>query len=157
MPFTFLCDSEADDTSDVLSHAVDLEVIKQRSQVPSKTTGTHEDFRARLLERDGCCIWTDLEGVGIHIIPYAQGDEACSYYSCAGMRTKFSIFIQWLRLVIIENPPHDENSKMSTSSLSTILGTASLLLILFITTTETHETSLSSKFVRSSFLQSDHH
>jgi hypothetical protein len=39
----------------------------------------------------------------------------------------------------------DHMTKMSTHSLSTILGTTSSLLILFITTTSTQETSLSSK------------
>jgi hypothetical protein len=44
----------------VLACAVDLEVIKQRSQVSSETTGTPEDFRTRLLERDGRCVWTGM-------------------------------------------------------------------------------------------------
>jgi hypothetical protein len=92
----------------VLAHAVDLEVIKQRSQVPSETTRTREDFRSRTLERDGCCVWTGLHGIGMHIIPYRRGDEACSHYSCTGMRTKFSILLQWLQH-IIDNRPHDEN------------------------------------------------
>lgn len=69
----------------VLAHAVDLEVIKQRSQVPSETTGTPEDFRTRTLERDGC-VWTSLEGIGMHVIPYGRGDEACSHYSSTGLR-----------------------------------------------------------------------
>lgn len=93
---------------DVLAHAVDLEVIKQRSQVPTETTETHEDFRAKVLERDGCCVWTSMQGVGMHIIPYSRGDEACLHYSCPGMRAKFSILLQWLRS-IINNRPHDEN------------------------------------------------
>src|ERR1700733_6144993 len=39
----------------VLAYAVDLEVIKQRSRVSSETTtGTREDFCAKVLERDGC-------------------------------------------------------------------------------------------------------
>ena len=38
----------------VLAHAVDLEVIKQRSQVSSETsTRTLRDFSAKLLEHDG--------------------------------------------------------------------------------------------------------
>jgi hypothetical protein len=72
----------------VLAHAVDVEVIKQRSQVPSETTRTREDFRTRLSERDRCCVWTGLEGIGMHIIPYRRGDEACSHYSSLGMRAK---------------------------------------------------------------------
>ena len=78
----------------VLAHAVDLEVIKQRSQVRSETTRTREDFRTRVLERDGCCVWTGVDGIGMHIIPYGRGDEACSHYSCPGMRAKFSMLFQ---------------------------------------------------------------
>lgn len=69
----------------VLAHAVDLEVIKERSQVPSETTHTREDFRDCLSERDGCCVWTGLKGVGMHIIPYARGEEVCSRYSGSAM------------------------------------------------------------------------
>ncbi len=65
----------------VLAHAVDLEVIKQRTQVLSETTGTRENFRARILERDGCCVWTGMDGAGMHVIPYGRGDEVCSHYS----------------------------------------------------------------------------
>jgi hypothetical protein len=68
----------------VLAHAVDLGVIKQRSQVPSETTRTYEDFRTMLLERDGCCVWTGLMGLGMYIIPYERGDEVCSHYYCPG-------------------------------------------------------------------------
>jgi len=39
-----------------LSQAVDLEVIKQRSNVPSETTGTRDNFRSDLLIRDACCV-----------------------------------------------------------------------------------------------------
>jgi hypothetical protein len=82
LPFTFLCDSEADDTSDVLSHAVDLEVIKLRSQEPSESVRTRENFRQELATRDGeQCVWTGLPpGVGMHIIPWSKGDEARLLY-----------------------------------------------------------------------------
>jgi hypothetical protein len=66
---------------DVLACAVDLEVIKQRSHANSGTTGTREDFRTKLLDRDGRCVWTGLKGIGVHIIPYARGNDACSRYS----------------------------------------------------------------------------
>ncbi|KZP28686.1 hypothetical protein FIBSPDRAFT_947513 [Athelia psychrophila] len=92
----------------ILAHAVDLEVIKHQSQVPSDTTGTREDFRTKVSERDGCCVWVGIKGAGMHIIPYARGDEACSHYSCPGMRAKFNILPQWLQL-IINNRPHNEN------------------------------------------------
>jgi len=93
----------------VLAHAVDLEVIRRRSQVQSETTQTREDFCTTLLERDGCCVWTGLaRGAGMHIIPYKQGDLACSHYSYPGMRAKVGILLQWLQH-IIDNRPHDNN------------------------------------------------
>jgi hypothetical protein len=60
-----------------LAYAIDLRVIKQRSQVPSETTGTREDFRTKLLERDGRCVWTGVSrsGSSMHIIPFRGGDE----------------------------------------------------------------------------------
>ena len=82
MPFIFLCDSEADDTLDVLAHAVNLELIKLRSQVPSQPAGTRDGFRQELATRDGeKCVWTGLPpGVGMHIIPWSKGDEARLLY-----------------------------------------------------------------------------
>ena len=66
----------------VLAHAVDLEVIKQRSRVPSETTRTREDFCDKLLKRDGRCVWTGImKGSGMHIIPYGRGDEARSVFT----------------------------------------------------------------------------
>jgi len=60
----------------VLAHAVDLEVIKQRPYVPSETTGTREDFRTKLLERDGGCVYTDFTmPIGMHVIPHGRGDK----------------------------------------------------------------------------------
>jgi len=76
-----------------LAHAVDLEVIKQRSQVPSETTRTREDFRTKLLARDGCCVWTGLPGMGMHIIPYSRGDEACRHYSCPSLFAELGILL----------------------------------------------------------------
>ena len=64
-----------------LSHAVDIEVIKQRSNVPSETTESRNDFRDQLLIRDGFCVFTgssDRFGSGLHIIPYRRGSEVCS-------------------------------------------------------------------------------
>ena len=63
-----------------LATAVDLEVIKQRTNVPSETTGSHDDFRDRLLKRDISCVWTGVGfgyGTGMHIIPFKQGSEVC--------------------------------------------------------------------------------
>ena len=76
----------------VLAHAIDIEVIKQRTHVQSETTQTREDFCTRLLERDGYCVWTGLEGVGMHIIPHRRGDAVCSHYYCPGMRELNSVY-----------------------------------------------------------------
>jgi hypothetical protein len=62
---------------------VDLEVIKQRSGVPSETTETRENFCADLLVRDLCCVWTGnapARGAGMHIIPYRPDSEVCSTF-----------------------------------------------------------------------------
>jgi hypothetical protein len=74
----FVVDQNPTDTSDVLFHAVDLEVIKLRSQVPSGTTRTRENFRKKLVGREGeRCVWTGfMPGVGMHVIPFGKGDEA---------------------------------------------------------------------------------
>lgn len=81
MPFTFLRDSEADNTSADLSHAVDLEVIKLRSNVPTQT-GARVNFHEELARRDGKhCVWTGWPpGVGMHLIPWSKGDEARILY-----------------------------------------------------------------------------
>jgi hypothetical protein len=64
-----------------LAHAIDLEVIKERTHVASETTKTREDFRRRLLLRDPCCVWTGVSsefGAGMHIIPHRRGSEVRS-------------------------------------------------------------------------------
>ncbi|KAI9571174.1 hypothetical protein HD554DRAFT_257636 [Boletus coccyginus] len=92
-PLTSLCDSEADDASDVLSLAIDFEVIKLCSKVPSQTTGTSGwgCFRRELATRDGeRCVWSGLaNGEGTYIIPWSKGDE-------------------WLQLIIANWPHVDE-------------------------------------------------
>lgn len=70
-----------------LSMAVDPEVIQQRTNVPSETMGTRDDFRARLLERDIGCVWTGIGsgyGTGMHIIPFKQGSAvgAIFFFCC---------------------------------------------------------------------------
>ncbi|KAI9458463.1 hypothetical protein HD554DRAFT_1711940 [Boletus coccyginus] len=85
----FLCDLEADRASDVLFHAVDLEVIKLRSEASTQTTRTRSGFCQELAPRDGeQCVWTGFRRgcEGMHIIPWSKGDE-------------------WLQL-IIQNRPH---------------------------------------------------
>jgi hypothetical protein len=65
-----------------LTHAVDLEVIKQRSSIFSaESTESRKGFRNDLLERDQYCVFTGvdpLEAAGVHIIPFARGSEVCS-------------------------------------------------------------------------------
>jgi len=94
----FLCNSklEADKTSDILSQAIDLEVIILHSQVPSETIGTRDGFRQMLAMRDGeRCVWSGMPpGVGMHIIPWSKGDE-------------------WLQL-IIGNRPHGDERRLHT-------------------------------------------
>jgi hypothetical protein len=61
-----------------LARAVDLEVIKTRTDFPSESEQTDESFRTMLLERDVRCVWTGFEtkiGAGVHIIPYERGSE----------------------------------------------------------------------------------
>ncbi|KAI0247736.1 hypothetical protein BJV78DRAFT_1157000 [Lactifluus subvellereus] len=75
------------------SQAVDLEVIKMRTNVPSETMQTREEFRTNLLERDVGCMWTGAEarhGAGLHIIPYERGSE-------------------WLRLIVENRPKYSED------------------------------------------------
>ena len=64
-----------------LTHAVDPEVIKKKSSVPSGTTLARENFCAKVLERDTCCVWTGNPpafGQAMHIIPHQRGSEVCS-------------------------------------------------------------------------------
>lgn len=85
--------SESTPDGDPLARAVDLEVInfKERSgdeseSVPSGYSGasditassqstTCKDFVSRLVARDGWCVWTGLNGRGMHIVPYRRGNE----------------------------------------------------------------------------------
>jgi hypothetical protein len=67
-----------------LTTAVDLEVIKERTRVPSETTETREVFRTKLLKRDVCRAFTGVsaeEGDAIHIIPCERGSEVCSTFT----------------------------------------------------------------------------
>ena len=62
-------------------HAVDLEAIRDRTQVASETTSTREGFREKLLERDPNCVWTGLNQKycsAMHIIPHRRGSEVRS-------------------------------------------------------------------------------
>ena len=64
-----------------LSQAVDLEVIKTKTNVATESSKTRDGFQASLLERDACCIWTGAppeDGEGLHIIPFKRGDMVCS-------------------------------------------------------------------------------
>ena len=62
-------------------HAVDLEAIRDRTQVASETTSTLEGFPEKLLERDPNCVWTCMSSSfcsGMHIIPHRRGSEVRS-------------------------------------------------------------------------------
>ncbi|KAF8800117.1 hypothetical protein BYT27DRAFT_7227611 [Phlegmacium glaucopus] len=85
-----------DGGQDILSHAIDLEVIMVRSQVPPETTRTRDAFHRELATRDGeRCVWTSLPpGDGMRIIPWSRGDE-------------------WLQL-IIGNRPHGDERRLDT-------------------------------------------
>ncbi|KAH9959456.1 hypothetical protein BC827DRAFT_1361119 [Russula dissimulans] len=68
--------------TDPLARAIDLEVIKQRSTVQSYesaysgSSSTRNNFLKDLVERDGTCAFSGFPLVkGVHIIPYARGDE----------------------------------------------------------------------------------
>ena len=64
-----------------LARAVDLEVIKTRTDVPSESDRTLESFRTKLLQRDVRCVRTGIPaefGVGLHVIPYERGSEVRS-------------------------------------------------------------------------------
>jgi len=74
---TYYYVTDIDEATD-LTTAVDLEVIKERTRVPSETTENRENFRTKLLKRDVRCVFTGVsaeEGDGIHIIPYKRGTE----------------------------------------------------------------------------------
>ncbi|KAF9512137.1 hypothetical protein BS47DRAFT_1345751 [Hydnum rufescens UP504] len=87
----------------ILDHAVDLEVIRARSGVPSETTRTRESFRKKLLERDPFCAFTGSRpehSEGAHIVPYRRGSE-------------------WFQ-GIINNRPHYEESVGDLTDISDI-------------------------------------
>jgi hypothetical protein len=140
------------DDQDAFAHAIDVEVIKTRALIPSQTTASRDDFRRELRERDGRCVWTGLLGTGMHIIPYARGDEARShsYYLCELNPVLFSSGSKLLLATGLI-----QRTKISTHSLSTISGTAFTATVFFMRLTLTDDVSLSSKYAHSS-RQSDH-
>ncbi|KAF9513409.1 hypothetical protein BS47DRAFT_1344194 [Hydnum rufescens UP504] len=76
--YSYILTSALADAED-LSRAVDLEVIKYKSAVTSQTNTTRDDFRTRLLERDGFCVFTgyaDGFTEAVHIIPFSRWFEA---------------------------------------------------------------------------------
>jgi len=85
------------EATDPLARAIDLEVIKLRSTILSSesahsgSTSTRNNFRDALIERDGACVFSHSSFVtGIHIIPYARGDE-------------------WFQLIIGSRHPYEED------------------------------------------------
>jgi len=86
--YYYVADADAD-----LVHAVDIEVIKTRTNVPSESTQTRDDFRDNLLQRDLFCAWTGVEplfGDDLHIIPFKRGSE-------------------WFRLIVENRPAYSED------------------------------------------------
>ncbi|KAF7977086.1 hypothetical protein HWV62_4663 [Athelia sp. TMB] len=72
---TYYFEADGDEATD-FRHAIDLEVIQERSSVPSGETGGDKTFRSDLLERDQYCVWTGASlGAGTHIIPHARSSE----------------------------------------------------------------------------------
>ena len=96
-----------------LSHAVDLEVIKIGTDVPSETTQTRDRFRTKLLERDTCCVWSGSDpdgGVGLHIIPYQRGSDVRSTILCWDDISSFHHSLkQWFRLIKTNRPNSEED------------------------------------------------
>ena len=91
---------------------IDLEVIKARTNVPSETTVTRDDFRTRLLERDVCCVWSGLTcGAGLHIIPFKRGHDVRSIIFCSKYVSSspfLPLIFQWLHLIIANRPKYRE-------------------------------------------------
>ncbi|KAF8523455.1 hypothetical protein BU17DRAFT_63747 [Hysterangium stoloniferum] len=73
--------------------AVDLAAIKMRTNVPSETTQSRNEFCNNLLERDVFCAWTGIDpdmATGLHIIPFNRGSE-------------------WFRLIVGNRPNYSED------------------------------------------------
>jgi hypothetical protein len=73
-------------------------------QASSGSTDPCENFRAQLLERDICCIWTGgSEEVvdAIHIIPFQRSSEVCSLlsYGSTWSTVNFRPF-QWIQHIV---------------------------------------------------------
>ncbi|KAF8349399.1 hypothetical protein F5887DRAFT_492297 [Amanita rubescens] len=90
---------------DILSYAVDLEIVKLPSHAPSET---QDSFHQELATRDGLqCVWTGLPAsVGMHISPWSKGDE-------------------WLQLIIKNRDERRLDSLKSINDIRNgIMGTA---------------------------------
>ncbi|KAF8235116.1 hypothetical protein L208DRAFT_1543798 [Tricholoma matsutake] len=74
-----------------LAQVVDLDVIKARTDTPSESSATRDDFRTVLEERDVRCVWTgSVFGDSLHIIPFKRGSE-------------------WFRLIVENRTSYDED------------------------------------------------
>ena len=100
---------------DPLARAIDLEVIKQRSAVPSSepphsgSSSTRNNFLEHLVERDGDCVFSGFPvAEGVHIIPYARGDEV---YSLPMYFLEYSLncLSQWFQTIISNRHAYDED------------------------------------------------
>jgi hypothetical protein len=92
-----------------LARVIDLEVIKTGTSMSSETSQTHDDFRARLLERDVCCVWSGITyGVGLHIIPFKRGSDVRSIIFCS----ECLIVSLPSAHISVASPDHSESTKI---------------------------------------------
>ena len=100
---------------DPLSRAIDLEVIKQRSTILSSdsahsgSTSTRNNFLEGLVGRDGDCVFSGFPVVeGVHIIPYARGDEVYSLLMPL-LESSLNRLSQWFQLIIGNRQAYNED------------------------------------------------
>ena len=95
-----------------LAHAIDLDVIKQRSNVSSQDVNIHSDFYAQLLECDKYCVWSGVTpkyGSGMHIVPFERGSEVFLTLFFYTDMTSDVLLLQWLKLIIDSHPSYSED------------------------------------------------
>jgi len=116
---------------DPLARTIDLEVIKQRSTILSSesahsgSSSTRNNFLNHLLELDGDCIFSGFPVVeGVHIIPYARGDEVY-LLPMSFLEYSLNCSSQWFQLIIGNRHTYDED----VSNLLSINDTRNALLV----------------------------
>lgn len=135
-----------------LAHAVDLEVIKEKTQVLSETgTESSDFFSSDLPRRDGVCVFSGLPGVGMYIIPYQRGDEVHSLFLFGMQANSMGCFSGFNLSSITAH-----TARTSIHSQLMIPVTESMVLRLFVKHTLTHDRSLFSKFIPFPVVQTIH-